>query len=75
MMRSRTLCPLPLLSTWLSTPIDTEALRVIRPESGSTEPVSSPSRVVLPSPLRPTTPITSPAPSPRLTSSSRIRVP
>src|SRR3954452_21837328 len=33
------------------------------------------SRVVLPSPLRPTTPITSPRERPRLTESSSVRVP
>src|SRR3954464_8295325 len=47
--------------------------RVTRPESGSSVPVSIDSRVLLPPPLRPTTPIRSPAATPRETS-SRITV-
>ena len=39
-----------------------------RPESGSSRPVITSSRVVLPSPLRPTMPIRSPSPMPRETS-------
>ena len=41
-------------------------VRVTRPASASWRPASTRSRVVLPSPLRPTTPIRSPAPTPRL---------
>src|SRR3954462_5828184 len=46
-----------------------------RPLSGSSRPAIRLSSVVLPSPLRPTMPIRSPTPTPRLTSSSRIRIP
>ena len=45
-----------------------------RPLSGS-RPASRRSRVVLPSPLRPTTPMRSPTPTPRLTSSRSTRTP
>src|SRR5215213_3755074 len=46
-----------------------------RPVSGSVRPVRMRSSVLLPSPLRPTTPMTSPLPRPRLTPASSVRVP
>ena len=49
--------------------------RVERPESRSVLPASAASSVVLPAPLRPTTPIRSPADTPSDTPSSRIRWP
>ena len=59
----------------VSTPMEALVATVTRPASGTRSPVRMRSRVVLPSPLRPTTPITSPAPRPRETESSRMRVP
>src|SRR5215208_7925617 len=56
-------------------PIDNVAVRRTRPVSGSVRPVRMRSSVLLPSPLRPTTPMTSPRPRPRLTPTSRDRVP
>lgn len=50
-------------------------VRVTVPESGSREPVRRAKRVDLPSPLRPTTPMTSPVDSPRDTSERTVRVP
>src|SRR6266568_6434899 len=44
-----------------------------RPESGATRPPRSASRVDLPAPLRPTTPIRSPAATPSETPSSSVR--
>ena len=73
--RSRTLWPGTIRSAWASTPMDVDLVCVTFPSSGRMLPVSSPSRVDLPSPLRPTTPMTSPCASPRERSSRTIRVP
>ena len=70
---SRTVVPGGSVPDWSRTPIARSPRRVTRPESGSSAPVSIDSRVVLPPPLRPTTPIRSPAATPRETS-SRITV-
>ena len=52
---------------------DTDAVRVTVPASGSSAPASSRRRVDLPSPLRPTTPIRSPALTPSVTSRRIVR--
>ena len=65
--------PAGSVPVWSSTPMARSPRRVTRPESGSSVPVSSDSSVLLPPPLRPTTPIRSPAATPRETS-SRITV-
>ena len=57
--------------------VDTHTVRErdTRPVSGSSRPVMTSSSVVLPSPLRPTMPIRSPAPMPSETSVSSGRTP
>ncbi len=61
-------------SVWPRTPKRTPPRRVIRPDCGSMVPASMPSRLDLPSPLRPTSPIRSPSSMPRLTESKTTRV-
>ena len=61
-------------SPWSSMPRVTPPRRVTRPPSGSMRPASRRSRVDLPSPLRPTTPIRSPSLSPTVTESKMTRV-
>ncbi|CAM5536274.1 hypothetical protein SCALM49S_02798 [Streptomyces californicus] len=62
-------------SCWVRTPRRSPPLWVTRPLSASSSLASIRMRVVLPSPLRPTTPIRSPSDTPRDTPSSRARVP
>ncbi len=62
-------------SPWVRKPRCSPRLRETRPWSGSSRPATTRSSVVLPSPLRPTTPMRSPAPTPRLTSASSGRTP
>ena len=62
-------------SSWASTPTVSPPTRATRPESTSRSPASTRSRVVLPPPLRPTTPIRSPPPTPRERASSTWAVP
>ena len=58
---------------WAADPSTREVVEVLL--AGVSRPAIRLSRVVLPSPLRPTIPIRSPSPTPRLTSSRRIRTP
>ena len=51
-------------SSWVSTPMVRPPTRATRPESTSREPSRTRSSVVLPPPLRPTTPMRSPPPTP-----------
>ena len=60
---------------WVTTAIRRPPTRETRPESGSTTPVRISNRVVLPPPLRPTTPMRSPALTPSETLSSTCRMP
>ncbi len=60
---------------WARLPTVMPLVRVERPESRSMVPASAPSSVVLPVPLRPTTPIRSPAVTPSDTRSSSGRSP
>ena len=62
-------------SDWARLPTVMPLVRVDRPESRSMVPASAPSSVVLPVPLRPTTPIRSPAVTPSDTRSSSGRSP
>ena len=52
------------VSAWLSAPTRSPLRRVTRPESGCSWPVSSRSRLDLPSPLRPTMPMRAPSLTP-----------
>ena len=61
-------------SAWSSTPMRTPLRLVTRPESGVRRPDSSPRRLDLPSPLRPTMPIRSPSLTPSVTESKTTRV-
>ncbi len=62
-------------SCWVSTPSRSPLLCVTRPSSASSSFARMRIKVVLPSPLRPTTPIRSPSLTPRETPSSSARVP
>ena len=66
--------PPDVSSLWASRPMEMPRVWVTRPESGSCTRASTRSRVDLPSPLRPTTPIRMPSSSPRETASSTVRV-
>src|SRR3954449_10691778 len=72
---SRTVAPGGSVPDWSSAPRARSPRRVTRPESGSSAPVISDRRVDLPPPLRPTTPIRSPAATPSETSSRMTVVP
>ena len=60
-------------SPWPSSAACRSPARVTAPASGSSTPAMSRSSVDLPSPLRPTTPMRSPALTPSVTSSSTVR--
>ena len=58
------------MSAWLSALTRKPLRRVTRPESGWIWPVSTPSRLDLPSPFRPTMPIRAPSFTPSVTDSN-----
>src|SRR3954467_2817227 len=62
-------------SAWASRPTRSPPVRVTRPRSGLTAPARIETSVVLPPPLRPTTPMRSPSVTPSDTPSSSTRVP
>ena len=68
-------CPRAASSVWSSMPTRRSARAATRPSSGASRSPTIRSRVLLPAPLRPTTPMRSVSSIPRLMPSSRVVVP